>query len=104
MLGRREMIAVKYFDLITGYPPRVTGSQCLDHRLGKGCGIAHEGGGHAGFDTIELVIEGGSRHPKCGFLGLIGRMYGRMDPEDDFTQEVQQGETEYIAGILCRGE
>ena len=57
MLGRREMIAVKYFDLIPRYPPRVTGFQCLDHRLGKVCGISHEGGRHAGFDAIELVIE-----------------------------------------------
>ena len=63
MRGRRELIAVKDLALVPRYPPRVTGFQCRDHRLGKVCGISHEGGRHTGFDAIELVIEGGSRHP-----------------------------------------
>jgi hypothetical protein len=85
------MIAIEHLDLIARQPPGVTGPQRLDHRLGESRRVSHEGSGYPRFDAIELVIEGGSRHPKRVFLGLIGCMYGRMDPEDDLTHEVHQG-------------
>jgi hypothetical protein len=84
------MIAIEHFDLIAGHPTRVAGPQGLDHRLRERGGVAHQGCRHAGFDTIELVVKGGGRHPNRLFVGLIGGMHGRMNPENDFTHQLHQ--------------
>ena len=103
MLGRGQMIAIEDLDLIAGQPTWVTGPQGLDHGLGERGGVAHQGGGHPGFDAIELVVQGGGRHPNGVFVGLIGGMDGGMDPEHDFTHQLHQRGKQELAGILLLG-
>jgi hypothetical protein len=91
VLGRGQVIAIEDFNLIPGHPPGVTGPQGLDHRFRQRGRVAHERRGHPCFNTIELVVQGGGRHPNGGFVGLVGSMHGGMDPEDDFTHELHQG-------------
>jgi hypothetical protein len=84
------MIAFEDFDLIARQPTRVAGSQGLDHGFCQFGGVTHQGRSYPGFDTVELVVEGGGGHPDCLFVGLISGMHGGMPPEHDFTHQLNQ--------------
>ena len=84
------MIAVKHPDLVTRYPTGVTGSQRLDNRLGELGGVTHQGSGDTRFDAIEFIVKSGGGHPKRFWIGLIGGMNSRMNPEDNFAHQLHE--------------
>src|SRR5215510_7475558 len=45
---------------------------------------------YTGWPESPHAADVGSRDPKRLFVGLIGRMDGRMDPKHDFTHELHQ--------------
>ena len=97
------MIPIESLPLIAGSPTGVAGPQRLDHWLGEGRGIVHEGRGHLRCDPIKFVVQGSGRHPNGLFIRCIGSMDGGVHPEHHCAHQLHQRGKHALTSILTLG-
>ena len=102
VLGPPQQVAVHHPAPVPGQPRVVGRPQGVDDGPGPPAGVGHQGGRHARLDPVELLVQGGGRHPDVGPPPVRG-VGARLDPEDDVAEQVDQGGEEQLLLVPALG-